>query len=259
MLAAAGLVLERGRVAAERPNEAVAAGVGKDQPPRYPTTHQPTQLQQALKQRRAQGAGEVRAPLGPVQAAPGEGSALAAKLGQVHPEVTDQLLAVFGEVIVAGSDRPQRRSQQRIGHGNPDGAGEVVVTGAREPQRLRLLGLAETAHRPLRGEHAERLNRLGHGRSGQAVVAMSTLSLDRQQATVEQAPQVSAGGGRADPGAAGQLSGGQGTSSSSASSITTRAGSASSAAMPLMSASTPQAYGIHSSPAVEPFVIYSGR
>jgi hypothetical protein len=45
MLAAAGLTLERGRVAAERPNEAVTAGVGKDQPPRHPTTYQPTQFQ----------------------------------------------------------------------------------------------------------------------------------------------------------------------------------------------------------------------
>jgi hypothetical protein len=46
--------MERGRVTAERLNEAFVAGVGKDQPSRHPTTHQPTQLQQAPKQRRAQ-------------------------------------------------------------------------------------------------------------------------------------------------------------------------------------------------------------
>jgi hypothetical protein len=56
---------------------------------------------------------------------------------------------------------------------------------------------------------ALRLHRFGHGGPGQAVVAVAALGLDRQQAAVEQPPQVRAGGRRAHPGLTGQLARGQ--------------------------------------------------
>jgi hypothetical protein len=61
-LIAAGLVLQHGCVAAERPEQAMAAGVGEDQAARHPPSNQPTQPQQAHQHRIINGAALARSP-----------------------------------------------------------------------------------------------------------------------------------------------------------------------------------------------------
>ena len=91
---------------------------------------------------------------------------------------------------------------QGIGDRHAKVPGEVVVAGARGPQRrVARAGQAGAPWQPGR-QDAERFQRVRGVRAGQPMVPVAALRHDRDQPGVHQPGQVAAGGLRRDPAAA---------------------------------------------------------
>jgi hypothetical protein len=87
---------------------------------------------------------------------------------------------------------------QRLHQRDAETAGEVVVTRARGPDRVRARTFAERAHGRGGGDTRERLDQLRDLRAGEPVIAVAALGDDGEQARVDEPPEVLAGGRRRD-------------------------------------------------------------
>ncbi|GAA1499829.1 hypothetical protein GCM10009802_54340 [Streptomyces synnematoformans] len=167
---------------------------------------QPPALERRGAQGRAQGPGEVRPALRPVQAGPYQGPPGAPGLlvsqgvGQPGPARRGD-----GDAGVGG-DQPAGDHGVRQGHAQS--AREVVVAGAGaglggEAHRLAQVARAGPVH--VRGVRREGLDEGGGLRAGQPDVAVPALPLLRQHPALDEAGQLLAGGGGAHPRVPGQL------------------------------------------------------
>jgi hypothetical protein len=78
----------------------------------------------------AEGAGEVGATLGPVEAGAGNAPSALSQVVGVDPERTEPGLAVPCEVEVVAVEGEDLALEERVGDGDAESAGEVVVAGA---------------------------------------------------------------------------------------------------------------------------------
>ena len=92
-------------------------------------------------------------------------------------------------------------------HAEP--AGQVVVARARRADGVRPGALAQRAHRRLRCDAGQRLERTGDVRAREAEVAMAPVALGDHEAAVDELSQVHARRGGRDAGLRGQHAGGQ--------------------------------------------------
>src|SRR5205823_3010207 len=94
---------------------------------------------------------------------------------------------------------------ERMCERDTEAPGEVVVAGSGLADQLALRRLAERPYRALRRNARQGLDRLGDGRFGQLVVAMPPALRGDEEASVDEAAEVLAGGRRRDAGAGGEL------------------------------------------------------
>src|SRR6478672_2796255 len=104
--------------------------------------HPPT-AEERRRDARAERAGHVRPPLGPVHAAAGEAAPRPPQRLQVEPEPPEPVTAAAGHGESAVVARQDLALDERVGHGHAELACQVVVTGAGLLQRAERPGLAQ--------------------------------------------------------------------------------------------------------------------
>jgi hypothetical protein len=184
----------------------IRASLDTEAPPQLPASHfrhpdgaaslgalDPIELEEPLRQRHAELAGQVRPALRPVVA----GLARARRL--LDPEVDEELRAGLGKQEHVAFALDQAAVDQRVGDPDPELPCQVPVAGARGAERARAVGLAETADLGARRQRGERLDRGRDLRPGEPVVTVATAPLDREEACLPQLRQVLRHGRARDP------------------------------------------------------------
>ena len=166
---------------------------------------EPAELEESLRRRRRQAAGEMRPPLGPVETRPREDAPRRSGRSDVHAESVEPGDTSRRDVIAAACRAQPPRRHLGVEQRHAGSTGEVVVAGAGELQRGSGRRLAKRAGPPCRGNVGQRLEGLGHLRPSQPVVAMTALAHGRDKATVEQPLQVFTRRRTPDAGNPGQL------------------------------------------------------
>lgn len=152
-----------------------------------------------------QRAGNMKAPFAPVQAGPAEDAPAPGRRGStaasIQPDAkfAQERFALSGEgAALAGKIDVAARGHV-VGDGDGQFACQVVVARPGVPQRLVLRPGGERGRgiRPhavaFGGERHQAFQRAGHGRRGQAVITVTALPLDRQQAGDGQPGKMAAG------------------------------------------------------------------
>src|SRR5262249_36132536 len=168
---------------------------GRRQPHRAAVAlaHEPAELQAAAPDRRADEAGDVMAALAPVEAGAAE-DALAARR-QIGAEAGEEGSARRRQLAAVLAEHDMAAGGERGGYGNGDLAGEMVVAGAREAQRVVADRARLVARRHLEG--GDRDDAFDHARDqrrGDAVVAEAPLPGDGDEPRFGELEQVLAGG-----------------------------------------------------------------
>ena len=156
---------------------------------------EPAELQAAAADLRAHMPGDVIAPLAPIEAGrqkirllPGFGTSDSAECAQESRPGVRDFAAVLGEHDVASRG-------ERVGDRDADPAGQMIVAGAREAQRIVARGARLMARRHLdRGHRLDAFQHGGDQRRGDAVVVETPLPGDREQARLDQPGEVLARG-----------------------------------------------------------------
>src|SRR5499433_4122278 len=196
------------QVHAERVEQAYFPRRGQPQRAAVALPDEPTQVQIAMPDLRAHQTGDMISALAPVETGSTE-DALAAQTqirterGQKARAGIRHLAAVLGEDDVSIGD-------ERIGDGDADLAGQMIVAGAREakhvvPNRAWLI-----ARRDLdRSDGDDAFEHPRHQRGRDAVIAIAPLLGDRDEARLDELEEVLAGGRTRDAGEIGKFAAGQ--------------------------------------------------
>ena len=153
----------------------------------------PSAREEDLGEGSAEGAGEVRAPFGPVDAGAGEAASLPLDRGELDPELTEPSPTGGRDterVVVAPEEATLEKS---LAHGNSELAGEVVVTGARALDRARCLGLTERPRRAARRNARKHLECIRNLRARKPEEAVAACVLSHDKADIAERAQVPAG------------------------------------------------------------------
>ena len=166
---------------------------------------------QMFRQRSAQCAAQVVAPLGPVQAAAGKLPAARAGARNIDAQCGEAFCApgrefkLFGRCVGQVADQPAL-VQQQCQQAGAQAAGQVVITVTRLANRFGRPGRFGLA---ARGYPHQRFDQLRDMLRRQPEILVPALGGQGQHAVIEQAPEVRRGGGRRDAGAQRQLLGSQ--------------------------------------------------
>src|SRR5260221_4208339 len=120
---------------AEDLGEAVPAVGSDDQRAAVAHALEPVQIEAARGKGRADSAGEMRPPLGPVEAGPAEGAAPQLHRGEVEAEAREEIDAGRGDLAALVGEHDMAALDQGIGEADAQAAGEKVLAGARVAQR----------------------------------------------------------------------------------------------------------------------------
>src|SRR6185437_11228995 len=195
---------------AEHLGEAAPAGGCDHQRAAVAHALEPAHVEAARRERGTDRAGEMRPPLGPVEARPAEGALLVLRRREIDAEPVEEIDALLSDLAAIVAEHDMATSDQRIGQPDTEAAGEMVVAGARVAQRR-----VEPAGRPMARRAVDRnghdsLDHAADRRRRQPVVAVPTLLLWHQQPRLGQLGEMAAGGLRRDAGGIGELAGGEG-------------------------------------------------
>jgi hypothetical protein len=154
---------------------------------RIAAAREPAQREEARTENRTEGAGDVRAALGLIEAFQREAAAGEADGGGVDAEIREPLLAARAEVVFAVTERADHLfGFQRSREIDGDAAGNVVVAGARGPHGVRIGRMERDGAARARGNGAECFEGAGDFGAGEIVIAMASTGLDGEQAAVNQ-------------------------------------------------------------------------
>lgn len=173
----------------------------------------PTVREERLAQLRPGQPGEVLPPLGPVEASACEGSFAWPYLLWVQPEgVGHPGQAGRGECEAAGLVQEPCASH-RVGHGDAESSGEVVVTGAATSQGGAGGNRSQTARGGRAGFSLGRqiFEEVRDRGAGELHVPVTALAVLDEQATVDEAMEVLGRGGGRDAGVGREFARGPGT------------------------------------------------
>ena len=163
--------------------------------------HQPPALQELGGERGPERARHVVAALRPVQARLSQGASLPVECAQVDAQLPERPLPGGGDVIPVRLTLEETARQQSVRERHRDPAGEVVVAGACEHQGL--VSLSSRLHRRDRTEVLQGLDGVGDRGPGEAVVAVTPVTLHAEQLSLQQLGEVGARRLRRDAGDAG--------------------------------------------------------
>src|SRR5437763_1574313 len=135
----------------ERVVEALAASRRDRDGTRVALASDPAQFEAAAGKRCTDPSGEMRSPLAPVEARAAECTASGCRS---RTEVTEEMLAQLGHLATIGAKRNMTTLCQSIGQRHAEASGEVIVPGARRPQRLTATRLRGPRFGPGHRHHA---------------------------------------------------------------------------------------------------------
>lgn len=162
--------------------------------------------EERIAERCAEGAGQVRSPLAPIEAAAGEGPPLRPDRLEVDAEIGDEPGRAGSREQEGAVAAPQQAAgDQGVRDGDAEQTGEMVVAGASAPQRPRRLRGTQPGRRARGRDARERLERVGQLRTREAEEAMAAGSLLDDQPALAQLAQVRTRAGTRDAGSAREL------------------------------------------------------
>src|SRR5262249_17648819 len=192
------------QVDSKRIGQAYLSPRGQPQRAAVALAHEPTQTQAAPPDLRAHKTRDMKSALAPVETGPAEDAFAACaqvrtEFGQKARARIRHLAPVLGEDDVSVGD-------ERIGDGDADLAGQVIVAGAREaklviPNRTRLIARRHLDRRD--GDDAFEHPR--DQRRSDAIVAIAPLLGDGDEARLDELEEVLAGGRTRDAGGIGKF------------------------------------------------------
>ena len=157
--------------------------------------HQPAALEADATDFGADMAGNVVAPLAPVEAGPAENPAAGSWRRERDAEFRQKALSCGSQRTAFVVEHDEFTAHERIRDRHAERAGEMVITGACKSQRLVLCRTRLVARRRLQCRH--RLDAFQHFRNqrrSDAVVAVAPLPRDGEQPRPREFAQVAAGG-----------------------------------------------------------------
>lgn len=170
----------------------------------------PFQLEQTVKERRTELAGDMRATFAPIEAGTTQRPFRpAAQRGQIDPEPGEKALALGGDEADAVCQLQVASLAKRVGQRERQFAGKMIVAGAGGAQRFVARADRVMPFRAARCDCHERMDRLGDLRCRQPVVPVPPLLLHGDEFGAGELGEVAAGRLRSDAGVAGQFPGRQ--------------------------------------------------
>lgn len=176
-----------------------AAGAGNAQSAAVEILDHPFALQGDVQEGGADGPGNMRSSLAPVEAAVNEAAAESARGFDVDAQSLKRFRAAGREDVIlirACSAREPAECAEAVMQPDAERACDVIVTGARGAQPVG--GIRRKGPRGTAGEHAQRFQHGGNVAAFQTVVAVPPLGEDFDQSLRLQALQMHAGGARSD-------------------------------------------------------------
>src|SRR4051794_910737 len=143
-------------------------------------------------ERRADDAGEMRPPLGPVEAGLAEQAPAEWPLIEPKPHPAEEGLSGAGDLAGALSEREIAVRLQRVRDGDAERPGEMVVAGAGERQRRVDPAQPRVGRGALPAHDRHGLEHLGDLARREPVIAMPALGLDRDETAVEEFREMAA-------------------------------------------------------------------
>src|SRR5216684_6755575 len=158
---------------AEHLGEAAPAGRRDDERAAVAHALEPAKVEAACGERGAHRAGEMRPPLGPVEARPAEGAAALLRRGEVEAELGEEIDAALGDLAALVGEHDMAALDQGVGEADAEAAGEMIVAGAGIAQRRVELAGRAVARRTVGGDRHDALDHAADRRCRQAVVAVA--------------------------------------------------------------------------------------
>src|SRR5205807_5096754 len=189
--------------------QAVPAGGGEADSARPSLMHEPAAFKTAAAYLGADMAGDVIAPLAPVQAGSAKDAAAAGRRHKRAAEAGEEAFTGHRQLTAFVTQYDVFLSHQRVGDGYTQPTGEMVITSAGETQRIVLRRTRLIARRRLqRGYGLDAFQHFRHQRRSDPVITVAPLLGDGEQPRLRELAQMLAGGRSRYPRELGQLAAG---------------------------------------------------
>lgn len=158
----------------------------------------PAAVEEGGEEGGAEGAGDVRNALAPVEAGGGEAAAFRLHVLQVDPELLEQISPRPCHLELLPFPAQRAALDERLREADAELAGEMVVARPRRTYSAADSRLTVRSRRSLGGQNRERLHRLHQLRPDEAVEAVTAFAPDPDQPDRREPRQMSARGRRGD-------------------------------------------------------------